>query len=212
MTDRVERPPLQRSLNDMDNQVTGLYSTAILGWLHSLDSGVWADQHLCRPEKECRRLSFRSSRGIRKARRHKFNSRSGQRGHPFGPSPFLLHYGSQFTLPHSYGRPGRGTRHSLAYGNADRLRDQVCCVANIPGAEMRLTQTLRELKQCYRTSMSMPLKVSSTLGQGFLLLRWLFFATEARWTRRGKRMKATFSAKSILRWQCDDVLLQYVRW
>ncbi|KAN0112113.1 hypothetical protein V8E52_007853 [Russula decolorans] len=155
-------------------------------------SGVWADRHLRRPEKRIPKAEPSFEQGIRKATQVQFQVR------PTGPSV--------------WSEPGRGTRHSLAYGNADRLRDQVCCVANIPGAEMRLTQTLRELKQCYRTSMSMPLKVSSTLGQGFLLLRWLFFATEARWTRRGKRMKATFSAKSILRWQCDDVLLQYVRW
>jgi hypothetical protein len=41
----------------------------------------------------------------------------------------------------------------LAYGNVDRLRDQVCCVASMLRAEMRLirARALRELKQYYRT-------------------------------------------------------------
>ena len=67
-----------------------------------------------------------------------------------------------------------------AYGNADRLWDQVCRVSNMLGAGMRLTRALRKLKQCYRTSMSVPLKVSSASRQGFLLLRWLFFTTDLK--------------------------------
>jgi hypothetical protein len=70
--------------------------------------------------------------------------------------------------------------HGLAYGSADGLRDQVCCVTNMLGAEMRLTRALREQRKCYRTSMSVPSTVSSASRQGSLLLRWLFFTTDLK--------------------------------
>lgn len=46
-------------------------------------------------------------------------------------------------FPRPCAPPGREPRHNLAYGNADRLRDQVYCVANMLDAEMRLARALR---------------------------------------------------------------------
>lgn len=46
--------------------------------------------------------------------------------------------------------------------------------------EMRLPRVLRELKQCYQTSVSVSLKVSCASRQGSLSLRWLFFTTDLK--------------------------------
>ena len=100
----------------------------------------------------------------------------------------LWHTGTVLSPSFTY-MPGLDTEqgHGVANGNPDRLRDQleVRCVANMLGAEMRLTQALRELQRCYRTSMSVPLKVSSAsrveTGFPFTSMAVLYHRPEAWW-------------------------------